>query len=103
MPSRYEPCGLGQLIAMRYGAIPGVRQTGGLADTVRDYRDNSPDANGFAFSDFTPSALVSTVARALSLYDQKSLWNALVSRAMISDFSWESSARQYLELFQRMV
>mgnify|MGYP000913845086 CR=1 FL=1 len=103
MPSRYEPCGLGQLIAMRYGAIPVVRQTGGLADTVRDYKDNSPDTNGFTFPDFTPSALVSTVARALSLYDQKSLWNALVSRAMISDFSWESSARQYLELFQRIV
>lgn len=103
MPSRYEPCGLGQLIALRYGAIPVVRQTGGLADTIRDYRDGLPDANGFAFSEFTPSALVSTVARALTIYDQKSLWNALVSRAMILDFSWESSARQYLELFQRMV
>jgi starch synthase len=103
MPSRYEPCGLGQLIALRYGSIPVARLTGGLADTVRDYRDDPGTANGFTFAEFTPQALTSTVARALSLYDQKNQWNGLVSRAMLLDFSWEASTRQYLELFMRMV
>jgi starch synthase len=98
VPSRYEPCGLVQLIAMRYGCIPIVHNTGGLRDTVVDYRE--PKGTGFVFDVADPEALAHAVDRALETYRDKRRWRALQRRAMAADHSWESSARQYIELFK---
>lgn len=100
MPSRFEPCGLGQLIALRYGTIPVVRATGGLADTIVDYSSENPKSNGFAFAEYSPSALLSTVKRAVEVYGNKSEWESLVRRALACDFSWRSSAGSYVEFYQ---
>lgn len=100
MPSRYEPCGLGQLIALRYGAVPVVRRTGGLADTVIDPLDAPHLANGFHFGPATPEALVTALDRALAARAQRRSWLDLVRRGMNQDFSWDRSARRYLELYR---
>ncbi len=100
MPSHYEPCGLGQLIALRYGAIPLVRRTGGLADTVFD-ADKNPQGNGFVFMAPTAKALLRTLDRALKRFRDHDDWAQLVSRAMAGDFSWEQSAQRYVEVYQR--
>ncbi|MDI3281416.1 MAG: glycogen synthase GlgA [Bacillota bacterium] len=101
MPSRFEPCGLGQMISMRYGTIPVVRATGGLADTVRDYTDNPETGNGFVFRAYEPEALLDAVRRALEVYrrDQNE-WLRLVRRVMEIDHSWAKSAAGYVELYQ---
>jgi starch synthase len=100
MPSHYEPCGLGQLIALRYGTIPLVRRTGGLADTVFDV-DKNPQGNGFAFTAPTAKALLRTLDRALKHFHDHDDWVQLVTRAMTGDFSWEQSAHRYVEVYQR--
>jgi starch synthase len=100
MPSHYEPCGLGQLIALRYGAIPLVRRTGGLADTVSD-ADKNPQGNGFVFTAPTAKALLKTLDRALKRYHDHDDWADLVQRAMSGDFSWEQSAGRYVEIYKR--
>lgn len=101
MPSRYEPCGLGQLISMRYGTIPVVRRTGGLADTVQEYDPNTGDGTGFCFHDEWPPALTSAVRRALGVYYDKDNWRRLVLNAMKADFSWANSAREYVNLYRK--
>ncbi len=101
MPSRYEPCGLGQMIAMRYGAIPLVRRTGGLADTVIDDDPSKEAGNGFVFSDYQPQALQDGVRRALAAFQDKRAWRHLMGRAMATDFSWEASAQKYEALYYR--
>jgi len=101
MPSRFEPCGLGQLIALRYGTIPIVRATGGLADTIVDY--GKPDSNGFVFTQYTHKALSEAIKRAVEVYGKKSEWKALVQTALASDFSWESAAGQYADLYRDAV
>jgi starch synthase len=93
MPSLYEPCGLGQLIAMHYGALPLARKTGGLADTVED------GVTGFLFSDYSAAALIAAVQRAVSIYERGKAWQGMVKKAMSRDFSWENSAGRYLELY----
>ncbi|MFN3413592.1 MAG: glycogen synthase, partial [Thermoanaerobaculum sp.] len=98
MPSRWEPCGLGQMIAMRYGTLPVVHATGGLADTVRDA--SQPDGNGFVFSPLTPQELVRALHRAKELLAQTEAWQQLQTRAVSQDFSWKSSAQKYLELYR---
>ncbi|RKO67382.1 glycogen synthase GlgA [Desulfofundulus salinus] len=101
MPSRFEPCGLGQLIAMRYGTIPIVRATGGLADTVHDYNPATGSGNGFVFSEYEGEALYHAIQRALSLYTERpDEWKQLIKRAMELDFSWARSAVEYLQLYQ---
>ncbi len=100
MPSHYEPCGLGQLIALRYGAIPLVRRTGGLADTVFD-ADKNPQGNGFVFMAPTAKALLRTLDRALKRYSDHDDWAQLVPRAMAGDFSWEQSAQRYEAVYRR--
>lgn len=97
MPSRFEPCGLGQLIALRYGTIPIVRATGGLADTIVDY--GSAQSNGFVFSEYTHRALSEATRRAVEVYGRKPEWKKLVRTALTSDFSWESAAGQYADLY----
>jgi starch synthase len=95
MPSRFEPCGLGQMIAMRYGAVPVVRATGGLADTVHD------GVTGFSFGDYSSDAFWDALRRALNTYrDDVPGWKAIQHAAMEADFSWTASARGYHELFE---
>jgi starch synthase len=105
VPSRYEPGGLTQLYALRYGALPLVRRVGGLADTVVDatavtLADGS--ATGFAFDAASPQALQAAIDRAHGLFDQRELWRRMIRRAMTRDFTWEAAARQYCELYRRL-
>ncbi len=100
MPSLYEPCGLGQLIALRYGTIPVVRKTGGLADTIVDYDEGKGCGNGFVFKEPTSVALGDAIGRALEVYREKGEWDKLVKRAMAADYSWGRSAREYVKLYQ---
>ena len=107
MPSRYEPCGLNQLYSLRYGSVPIVHATGGLADTVVDYtfetRENDT-ATGFSFTDADPEGLWQTIERAIICYHRTpKVWRELMKRGMNSDFSWNNSAGQYLELYQRAI
>jgi starch synthase len=101
MPSRFEPCGLGQLIAMRYGSIPVVRHTGGLVDTVQEYYPDSGAGNGFSFGSYEPVHLLSAIDRALAVYHQPSLWQELIGKNMQRDYSWTSSAQQYLNFYRQ--
>ena len=101
MPSHYEPCGLGQLIALRYGTVPVVRRTGGLADTICD-PDQCSDATGFSFDSYTSSALWQTMLRAVrTREDHKEEWERMVRRGMAADFSWQHSALEYEDLYRR--
>ena len=104
MPSRFEPCGLNQIYSLRYGTPPIVRRTGGLADTVVDATSETlatGKATGFVFDEPTPEAMLGAVRRALALYRQPKLWQQLVTAAMAQDFSWDASARQYLEIYAK--
>ena len=100
MPSRFEPCGLGQLIAMRYGTIPLVRNTGGLADTVKDLTQDPVSGTGFVFNDYTAEALLKCIQRAVMEISSPAVRTELASRAMRQDFGWSKSARDYMELYQ---
>jgi len=99
MPSAVEPCGLGQMIAMRYGAVPIVRATGGLADTVQDYDPSTGSGTGFVFGPHDALALYTAMVRAVEVYRHPSLWRVLQERCMSADFSWTTSARRYVELY----
>jgi starch synthase len=102
MPSHFEPCGLGQLISFKYGTLPIVYKTGGLADTVIDYNEKTQKGNGFVFDEYTPQELVKTVKRALDVYNKnKKDWTKLIERAMSGDFSWNDSAVKYLDLYKK--
>lgn len=104
MPSRFEPCGLGQLIAMRYGTVPVVRAVGGLADTVHDFNPVTGSGNGFVFSEYSEEALLHTVGRALALFrNDPARWEKLVRHAMEIDFSWARSAVEYVQLYQEAI
>jgi starch synthase len=103
MPSHYEPCGIGQMIAMRYGALPLVRETGGLADTVENY-DNSPAdrGTGFVFNWEMSDAVLNTIRWALDTYHNRpEAWQRMQKRAMQREFSWEKSAGQYVDLYHK--
>ncbi len=99
MPSRFEPCGLGQLISLRYGTVPLVRATGGLADTVIDYDPGTGNGTGFVFRHYNPFALAMTIGRALEVYRDQETWRAIMARGMRQDVSWNASARKYEELY----
>jgi starch synthase len=103
MPSAFEPGGLGQLIALRYGTLPIVHATGGLADTVTDLNANPDTGNGVSFTPYTASALLDALHRALRLYAQRDRWPTLVERAMAYDSRWSASARAYSQLYQRVL
>ena len=102
MPSMYEPCGIGQLIAMRYGCLPVVRETGGLKDTVIPYNKNTGEGTGFSFSNYNAHEMLDAIERALDIYQDKKAWNGLVKNAMSGDFSWKESARQYQEIYHKL-
>ena len=101
MPSLYEPCGLTQMYAMRYGSVPVVRHTGGLADTVRDA--SRTDGTGFVFHEYQAEALQAALERALSAWEDQKSWIALMRRGMARDFSWDESASAYTRLYDRLV
>ena len=103
MPSRYEACGLSQMIAMRYGTIPVVRETGGLKDSVKDFdKYNATDGNGLRFANFNAHELLFTIKRGLSYFAEKPFWEKLVINAMESDNSWNRSARAYADLYDKV-
>jgi len=102
MPSRYEPCGLNQIYSLRYGTLPVVRRTGGLADTVTDIGADLDTATGFVFDDPTPAALMSAIQRALTLYGNNPQgWLKMMRNGMASDYSWQRSAKAYLALYEQ--
>lgn len=103
MPSLFEPCGLGQLIALRYGSIPIVRETGGLKDTISPYNKYTGIGNGFGFKNFNSNELMQIIEYALTIYDDKDAWNNIIRQAMDSDNSWEKSAMQYKLLYEDVV
>ncbi len=100
-PSRFEPCGLSHLIAMHYGAIPVVRRTGGLAETVPDCNSDPSAGLGFVFESYGQNDLLTALRRAVATFQRKEVWHKLVSRVMQVDFSWKSSAPKYASLYQR--
>jgi starch synthase len=103
MPSRYEPCGLAQLIALRYGAVPVVRRTGGLADTVTEFDPARRTGTGFLFDEFSVDGLLDAVRRASAAFPRPELWSALVKNGMTEDFSWDASAREYAQLYKKVL
>ncbi len=103
LPSRFEPCGIVQLEAMRYGSIPIVRKVGGLADTVENFDTIKKTGNGFVFRNFNEYSLFGQIARAYELYRNKEAWNQLQKNAMKSDFSWKHSAEEYIKLYDRAI
>lgn len=100
MPSRFEPCGLGQLIALRYGTIPVVRATGGLLDTITDYDEGREHANGFIFDHFNEKSMLNTIEKAISVYHDPPEWKRLIRNAMGQDYSWKRSSREYLAYYK---
>jgi starch synthase len=102
MPSQAEPCGLSQMIAMRYGTVPVVRETGGLRDTVPPYDYASGQGGGFTFFNYNADDMLDAVNRALSLYCDRDAWKALVTNDMSRDFGWGRSAREYLALYDAL-
>lgn len=104
MPSLFEPCGLSQLMSLRYGTIPIVRETGGLKDTVEPYNEFEKTGTGFSFSNYNAQEMLNTVRYAERIYyDKKRDWNKIVERAMNMDFSWKNSARQYDDLYKSLI
>ena len=102
MPSLYEPCGLNQMYSLRYGTIPIVRATGGLADTIEEYNAKTNSGNGFVFEEAEPKELYLAIKRSVDLFKQKKVWQALMRRAMKQDFSWNTSAKKYIELYKAL-
>jgi starch synthase len=102
MPSRFEPCGLSQLISFRYGTIPVVRETGGLNDTVVAYNEETGEGTGFSFNNYNAHDMLHTIERAVSFYYKKGIWNKIVNRVMNLDYSWHNSAKKYSELYHEL-
>jgi starch synthase len=105
MPSYFEPCGIGQMLAMRYGALPLVRETGGLADTVDNYDNTAAETGtGFVFNWTETDALYHTLMWAIDTYQHRQdAWCRMQKRAMTTDFSWDKSAREYIDLYQQLL
>jgi starch synthase len=107
MPSRYEPCGLNQIYSMKYGTVPVVRKTGGLADTVQDWDEmhyhGYDNGNGFSFNDYTSYALFLTVQRAVNAFHHKDAWKKIMLNGMSRDYSWKNSAKEYMNLYEKAV
>jgi starch synthase len=103
MPSRWEPCGLGQLIAMRYGSVPIVRSVGGLADTVQEYDPRTGGGNGFTFDKYDPWEFFAAIVRALEVYRFQDIWQTLQRRCMAADHSWQASAMRYIEVYRNAI
>ena len=103
MPSLFEPCGLGQMIALKYGTIPIVRETGGLKDTIRSYNEYENKGNGFSFKGYSSNELLIMTEYALKLFQNKDIWMTIVAEAMNDDNSWSKSAKEYKELYKSVM
>jgi starch synthase len=104
MPSKYEPCGLGQLIALKYGSVPLVRETGGLVDSITPYNEFNQTGNGFSFTNFNAHDMMHVLRYALHIYQHnKEAWDQIVQAGMSSDFSWKNSAKQYRKLYKKLL
>jgi starch synthase len=103
MPSKFEPCGLSQLISLRYGTIPVVRETGGLNDTISPYDEKTGKGNGFSFANYNAGDMLYTIRRAIEFYNKSEVWPEIINNAMSSDFSWDSSAKKYIDLYNKAV
>jgi starch synthase len=103
MPSKYEPCGLNQMYSLRYGTVPVVRLTGGLADTVHEYNPLTHEGTGFCFRDYDPEEFRAAIDRALALWPDRKAWARLMRNGMQKDFSWTESAKRYVELYERIL
>ncbi len=103
MPSLFEPCGIGQMLAMRYGTLPIVRETGGLKDTVIPYNKYTGEGNGFSFKNYNAHEMLYCIRRAAKLYDDKESWMGLVNNAMNTDSSWKKSATEYIKVYEEIV
>lgn len=107
MPSRFEPCGLNQIYSLKYGTVPIVRKTGGLADTVQDWDElkhyGSETGTGFSFHDYSATAIILTFERALANFKNKDIWYRIQCNGMGKDYSWEASAKQYVDLFKKAI
>ena len=101
MPSKSEPCGLSQMVALRYGSVPVVRETGGLRDSIKDSGDG--EGNGFTFANYNAHEMLYTIRRATEGYKNKEGWHILVQRALNSDFSWGRSANEYIRLYKALI
>lgn len=102
MPSRFEPCGIGQLIALRYGSIPIVREVGGLKDTITRFKSETGEGNGFTFTNYNAHELLGVVKEAVALYQDQAEWHNLIENAMRSDNSWSHSASEYYQLYENL-
>ena len=100
MPSKSEPCGLSQMISSVYGAVPVVRETGGLYDTIKPYNIYNGEGNGFTFANYNAHEMKDAVARAVDLYNDKKKWSTLLKTVMDTDFSWNVSAKKYIDLYR---
>ena len=103
MPSRYEPCGLNQLYSLKYGTVPIVRKTGGLADTIENYNPQTGEGTGFVFKNYDSKELLDTIKLALRVYKDKNAWISLMKNGMKKDFSWEAAAEKYVDIYQRAI
>jgi starch synthase len=103
MPSKYEPCGLSQMYSLRYGAVPVVRSTGGLADTVREYDPRTGEGTGFCFQDYSADQFKAAIDRALALWPDRDGWRHLMQNGMKQDFSWKKPAEKYVEVYRRAI
>ncbi len=107
MPSHYEPCGLNQIYSLKYGTVPVVRKTGGLADTVHDWHELYPQGNdsgtGFSFNEYNPNALIAALKRAVSVYNDKTTWKKIQKNGMEKDYSWKVSAEEYIKLYNKAI
>ena len=103
MPSRYEPCGLNQLYSLRYGTIPIVRKTGGLADTIENANPARGTGNGFVFTNYDAREMLNTIKFACEVYRDKNIWEVMMLRGMRQDFSWGASAEKYIELYRKAI
>lgn len=102
MPSRFEPCGLAQLISLKYGTLPIVRRTGGLKDSIEPFNQYTLEGNGFGFDNYDSSDMANVINIALDVYKDKKVWKSLVKRGMEDDFSWEQSALKYINLYEKL-
>nr|HMN26264.1 glycosyltransferase [Ignavibacteriaceae bacterium] len=103
MPSKYEPCGLNQMYSLVYGTVPIVRETGGLADTVIKYNDKTEEGNGFVFKKYDAAEMLKEIKRAVKIFDDNKTWQKIMRAGMKSDFSWDSSAKKYIELYKTLL
>ncbi|MCH7772610.1 MAG: glycosyltransferase, partial [Bacteroidetes bacterium] len=103
MPSKYEPCGLNQMYSLKYGTVPVVRETGGLADTVIKYDEKTGVGNGFMFKKYDEQELLKELKRAIKIFSDKKAWHKIMKAGMKSDFSWNLSAKKYVDLYKTIL